>query len=192
MRECRRTRVRFPAAPPEEWAGQGVFSPCPASLVGTFWAHPETRSSILLTTSSRSSGNRCPYRSSVIVAVLWPSCDCTVLTLAPRGDHQRGRRDPIDAEIVGYQMHRNIHRHPRRPRKREIRRNILTAHTRSLAGQRSALMPSTPLAYPQVNRIFEPGSIPGSSTEAVSSLRCGVRISAPPTGDSVAIISVLR
>jgi hypothetical protein len=39
-----------------------VFSPWPASLVGTFWAHPETRSSILLATSSRSSGNRCPYR----------------------------------------------------------------------------------------------------------------------------------
>jgi hypothetical protein len=32
-------------------------------------------------------------------------------------------------------------------------------------GQRSALMPSTPLAYPQVNRIFESDSIPGSSTK---------------------------
>jgi hypothetical protein len=32
-------------------------------------------------------------------------------------------------------------------------------------GQRSALMPSTPLAYPQVNRIVEPDSIPGSSTK---------------------------
>jgi hypothetical protein len=55
-------RVRFPAAPPENEQVRVCFRPWPASLVGTFWAHPETRSSILLATSSRSSGNRCPGR----------------------------------------------------------------------------------------------------------------------------------
>ena len=51
----------IPGSSTREGSGQGVFSPWPVSFVGTFWAHPETRSSILSATSSRSSGSRWPY-----------------------------------------------------------------------------------------------------------------------------------
>lgn len=51
-------------------------------------------------TASRSASKRSAYTSSVMAALLWPSCRCTALTFAPHVHQQRGAR-------VSQVMHRH-------------------------------------------------------------------------------------
>ena len=81
-------------------------------------------------TSSSWSGNRCPYRSSVIVADLCPSIVCTTFTFAGRDSQRRGRVPKLvrvhalDADAVGRRgerrplEHLGPQRHPSRRRTR--------------------------------------------------------------------------
>jgi hypothetical protein len=53
--------------------------------------------------ASRSTGNKCPYRSRVSVAVLWPSIRCSVFTCTPPWAIDV-KTDPVDTDPGGAKL----------------------------------------------------------------------------------------